>query len=171
MIVIAASVWWMVRYDAFHYLSSGFITVYKSGLLEQSSFGGRIKFWVYFWDLVKERPVTGYGPSKGFFKYAVADNNYLFIAFKYGFVGLFLTMLIWSYLLIKAARSAFRSGAGSAMFLTFLVLGILFTSAFAETMDSMRLAPLAFLLSGFVLAHPTWADRSVRVGLFHKIVA
>jgi O-antigen ligase len=108
--------------------------------------------WSYFSDLIRERPILGYGPSKGSFEYAVADNNYIFIMFRYGAVGLVMTFTLWGYLAIRVYKRICVDPSDQASLALFLLAGVMVTSLFAETMDSMRLAPLTFFMCGLVLA-------------------
>ena len=141
-------VWWMIEFGVLSYIYTGFMTVYNSGLAAQSSFVGRLEMWTYFSELIEQRPAIGYGPSKGVFRYAGADNNYIFIAFKYGLVGLVGTLLIWMTMLIRLLKQLERELRDETVIAFFLLLIVLFTSFLAETIDSMRIAPLLFLLCG-----------------------
>lgn len=152
--------WWMIEYGALRYMYTGFMTVYESGLASQNSVVGRLDMWAYFSELIKQRPVIGYGPSKGAFRYAVADNNYIFVTFRYGLIGLALTLLIWMTMLIRLLRKLEHELRDETVFAFFLLLIILFTSFLAETIDSMRLTPLLFLLCGVVFGRRTTESRA-----------
>jgi len=152
IVTVSVFVWWMIEYGVLRYIYTGFLTVYETGLASQSSFIGRLKMWGYFLELIGERPILGYGPSKGAFEYAVADNNYIFTMFRYGLIGLIVTVTLWLYLLVRMYKEMRYEPSDQTSLALFLLVGIMFMSLFAEAMDSMRLAPLVFLLSGLALS-------------------
>jgi O-antigen ligase len=152
--------WWMIEYGVLRYVYTGFLTVYESGLASQSSFGGRLKMWMYFSELIEQRPLLGFGPSKGVFRYAVADNNYIFTTFKYGVVGLSLILTLCAYLLFRLYENLRQRPTDESVFAFYLLVMILFTSFFAETIDSMRMAPLLFLLCGLSMGRNAEQDGS-----------
>jgi len=132
------------------YLTSGYRTVYDSGLTSQSSFHARLVFWEYFYELIKEKPLFGYGPSKDFFMYNFADNNYIYTTFKYGLVGLVVILALWFSVLLFVFRAVRAYDLRHGVFALFFGLSILLTSFMAETMDGLRVAPLFFLISGLI---------------------
>jgi len=132
------------------YVITGFKQVYEGGVLSQSSVSGRLVFWEYFFELIKEKPILGYGPSKGWADYTFADNNYVYIVFKYGFAGLILTLGLWFLtmrFLIKSYKGYEIRHVGFAVSLGSTLLA---SAVLAESLESLRLTPFFFLLAGFI---------------------
>ncbi len=133
----------------FSYLTSGLTTIYNDGLAEQNSFKLRLDLWSLFIEKIKENPWFGYGPSKGVAGIPdVADNNYIFITFKFGFIGLMLWMLLLSSVIYKLVK-LYRYGRKNLIVFTILFWICLLVSAFTmESLESIRLATIAFFMTG-----------------------
>jgi O-antigen ligase len=141
----------MLKFGVLTYIFSGFSTVYNDGLENQNSFGTRLLMWKYYLLLIEQQFLFGYGPSKDYFDYAVADNNYIFITFKYGFVGLVMYMILWLSIIFSAFKSFVKKPNKFSSLVLFLALATLASSFLAETMESLRLSPLLFLFAGVSL--------------------
>ncbi|WP_318476253.1 O-antigen ligase family protein [Photobacterium leiognathi] len=141
-------VYMMIVSGRLGYIYSGFNFVLDNGLSEQSSFSGRLIMWNYYYELISNNILFGYGPSKDYFKYSVADNNYIFIVFKYGLIGLVLQLSIFISLifyLIRKVIHGYRTVEPLALFLGALIL---LSSMTSEMIDSMRITPFFFMITG-----------------------
>ncbi|MFH4358374.1 O-antigen ligase family protein [Vibrio diabolicus] len=133
------------------YVATGFEFVVKNGLSEQSSFSGRVLMWNFYMDLIKEKPFFGYGPSKDYFMFSVADNNYIFILFKYGLFGLICYIFIFIYLIKRLLGSFLKANDNFEALPLFLGVMIFMCSMTSEMIDSMRITPFFFMLCGLTI--------------------
>lgn len=140
------------------YLWSGIQVVLHEGVTQQSSFAARLVVWQQVWQRILENPLVGWGPSTRYLDITFVDNNYIALLFRYGFVGFILILGLVAYLFVASWRAALRGSTAGALALM-LWSAILLGSMTMEVLESMRLTPVAFALSGVVLAAPN-TDRS-----------
>jgi len=135
------------------YLWTGIQFVFQHGLMQQSSFAGRVAVWSDVWQRILQNPLVGWGPSTRYLDITFVDNNYIALLFRYGFIGFALTMALIAYVVARTWNAARRGSTAGALALM-LWAGILLGSVTMDALESMRLTPLAFALSGVVLAAP-----------------
>lgn len=147
------------------YLRSGIEVVLTEGLKEQSSFQGRLTYWKYYLEKFLEKPILGHGPSKDLVEYDVADNNYIFFAFKYGIVGLLILLMIPINIFI-GVKAYFHRVQPDIRYLYVLVIifwtNLLAASFTMEALESLRATPMAFWLTGYILSigpNYTWVEK------------
>lgn len=135
----------------FAYLGSGFRSVLENGLVNQSSFSARLDIWDWYLGMIVQEPWLGFGPSKGFFLYDFADNNFILVLFRYGLIGLFCVLLLWLCVLWRLGRICLATKDPLAVFSLAMGGCLLLSSATADALNNFRIGATFFLLSGMVL--------------------
>lgn len=144
LLVLVGSYWIMTRPE-FRYLFTGFSAVLDNGLENQSSFKGRLNIWNNLITQIKAKPFFGHGPNLLKNENGFADNNFIFILYRFGIVGLLLFLLS-----IKAffKFSYFKLTSPPLQILTFsLWFILLFGSLSMEALESIKLTPFSFYIS------------------------
>jgi O-antigen ligase len=79
-------------------------SLWEIDLTETGSFIKRLEIWDMLLSMIKESLIAGYGPNKNFFyeNNIYAENEYIFILWKYGIVGFILHYL---FILIQIFNS------------------------------------------------------------------
>ena len=88
---------------AMYFSSRGFTvdtysnTVFSEDVLNTNSVMGRIETWKFLGNMILEKPFFGYGPNKDFFydNHIYSESEYFLYAWRYGFVGLIMYLLIY----------------------------------------------------------------------------
>ena len=85
------------------YLSS--LSSYK--IVQSHSVKGRLEVWKHLWDMIKQKPIFGYGPYKEYFyeNNLYSESEYILMTWRYGFIGLVIYIL-W---IITPAFRAFKN--------------------------------------------------------------
>jgi len=146
-------VYLLIKYSILTYLVSGITTVYEKGLLSQNSFNTRFNIWNDYYQLIIRQPWFGYSSNKGFYQYAFADNNYIFILYKYGVIGLLLYLISLTYILSRLYKIVRSVGEPIVISLFFLGVVLMLSSLTAETIEGIRITPVFFMLSGIILSN------------------
>jgi O-antigen ligase len=128
---------WAFVTDFFSYQS------YSNNVVSNSAMG-RIETWIYLFDMIKERPVFGYGVNKQFFyeNKLYSENEYILMQWRYGIVGLllYLTMFLiplWNY--FKRRREDERMGKG-LLFLVFIMIIALANNPYQDRTSMLLIA-------------------------------
>ncbi|WP_371878424.1 O-antigen ligase family protein [Geobacillus kaustophilus] len=134
----------------------------NEGLMEQSSFKQRTILWKIMIEHFEENPFLGNGPSKGVEGIPdVADNNYIFILFKYGIIGLFLWLAMVGLVIRKI--TSLIGNVNNNYLLSYLLIYwivLLLTSLTMESLESIRMTTIAFFLTGICMTNNTHNRKS-----------
>jgi O-antigen ligase len=149
--MFSAIVFYGDGFVVFAYLQSGFRSVVENGLENQSSFGARLEIWNWYLGMIVQEPWFGFGPSKGFFLYDFADNNFLLIMFRYGLVGLLCILLLWCSILWRLGRISLATKDPLAVFSLAMGGCLMLSSVTADALDNFRISATFFLLAGMIL--------------------
>ena len=82
--------------DQYTYLES----MAHGEFIEGSSMMGRYEIWAHLWQMIKKKPFFGHGPYKEYFYENVlyAENEFIFMTWRYGFIGLFIYLGLFAAL-------------------------------------------------------------------------
>lgn len=88
--------------DEYTYLES----LTHGEFMEGSSMMGRYDVWMHLWKMIRQKPLFGHGPYKEYFyeNMLYAENEFIFMTWRYGFIGLFIFLSVCLALLILAIR-------------------------------------------------------------------
>jgi hypothetical protein len=90
--VITCSFMWI---EASGYLQS----LANSNFYKSDSLLGRYEVWQHLWQMIKLKPVFGYGPFKEYFydHHLYPDSEYFLMTWRYGFIGLIFYLLFLAF--------------------------------------------------------------------------
>jgi exopolysaccharide production protein ExoQ len=139
-------------------VSYGFTSRYMSAYLETNpndvtTLTGRTILWIKSWDMITERPMIGYG-TLSFRNYAPQDweirtthghNEWVTQAFQLGFVGVFLTAIVYVsyYRHFRRVKDLFKRKLGTSILIFTAIEGM----ASAEPVGLLFPLPLLVLMS------------------------
>ncbi|MEK3769936.1 O-antigen ligase family protein [Paenibacillus sp. FSL R5-0887] len=137
----------------FGYLVSGISKVLSGDLVYQSSFQGRTLYWANIGVYIKSHPLIGSGPMKGELGAPnVADNNYVFIVYKYGFIGLALWLFLTFTILKKTFKTIkYQANKVAPVFVLLFWVVLLSSALLIDIMEHIRYAPITFFLTSLAL--------------------
>ena len=120
MLVFVGDICWSQKESKQNYLTTLSGQAWKS-----KSIKGRMEVWGMLWGNIKEKPILGHSPNKDFFysNNIYAESQYVLFAYRYGFVGLILFLIIGFYVL-NMSYSAFKNKQNIVLFLFTLVFMI-----------------------------------------------
>ncbi len=80
-------------------MGNTYVTVLGKGVVKTNSVKGRLAIWLYLWEMIKEKPLLGYAPSKDFFysRKLYPESEYVLYCWRYGFAGLLVLLSIMAY--------------------------------------------------------------------------
>lgn len=91
-------------------------TSYSNNVVSNSAMG-RLETWAYLFDMIKERPIFGYGVNKQYFyeRKLYSENEYILMWWRYGIIGLtlYLGMFLyplWNYFKRRKEDGLFKKG-------------------------------------------------------------
>jgi O-antigen ligase len=72
-------------------LGNVYLNSLASNLMKQHSVRGRLETWKMLWEMIKQKPIIGYSPSKDYFdeNNIYSESEYFLFAWRFGFLGLF----------------------------------------------------------------------------------
>lgn len=93
--------------------------------IEGSSMMGRYEIWKHLWQMIKTKPLFGHGPYKEYFyeNDLYAENEYIFMAWRYGFIGLAIYLALLGILLVIAFKNR-HLDSGWNLILVLILYGI-----------------------------------------------
>jgi O-antigen ligase len=126
--------------------------LWTTDLMENPSWLARLEVWEYLRGMISQSPLIGYGPNKEFFynHNLYSENEYLLMAWRYGFLGLAMYLGIFLIPAVQAWRS--RVSASSRMVVIMSVamaVSALTNNPFSEP----RLMALYALAAGAFYGH------------------
>jgi len=92
--------------------------------LKGSSMRGRYEIWKHLWVMIKEKPIFGHGPNKEYFydNKLYAENEYILMAWRYGFIGLGIYLSILASLIVLALKNLNLNSAVNLLLICVVVL-------------------------------------------------
>jgi O-antigen ligase len=80
-------------------MGNTYVTVMGKAVVKTNSVRGRLAIWMYLWEMIKEKPLLGYAPSKDFFysRKLYPESEYVLYCWRYGFAGLLVLLSIMIY--------------------------------------------------------------------------
>ena len=86
---------------------------------------GRYEIWQHLWKMIVKKPVFGHGPYKEYFydNMLYAENEFIFMAWRYGFVGLMYFLIISLSMVILSYKNR-RLDWGMNILLILVVYGV-----------------------------------------------
>jgi O-antigen ligase len=136
----------MIATSFFKYLS------YSNSLMDGSalystSLRSRWESWNILWDMIKTKPIFGFGPYKSYFTahQLYSENEYLLIWWRYGIFGLLFYLGIFLLPFWEMFRRKFDAHAGKAM----IMIGVMLIAALTNNPLTERSISVLFI---FLLA-------------------
>ena len=136
----------MIATSFFKYLS------YSNSLMDGSalystSLRSRWESWNILWDMIKTKPIFGFGPYKAYFTahQLYSENEYLLIWWRYGIFGLLFYLGIFLLPFWEMFRRKFDAHAGKAM----IMIGVMLIAALTNNPLTERSISVLFI---FLLA-------------------
>ena len=102
-----------------------YINSLAGNIAENTSLNARFEVWKMLFQMIKQKPFFGYAPNKEFFdaNKIYADNQYVLIAWRYGFVGFLLFMLWIGYGFLMSIKNKIHPHAKHLLlFLTVIII-------------------------------------------------
>lgn len=127
-------------------------TSYSNSLMDGSalystSLRSRWESWGILWDMIKTKPLFGYGPYKSYFTahQLYSENEYLLMWWRYGIFGLLFYLGIFLLPFWEMFRRKFDTNAGKAM----IMIGVMLIAALTNNPLTERSISVLFI---FILA-------------------
>jgi O-antigen ligase len=127
-------------------------TSYSNSLMDGSaiysmSLRSRWESWNILWDMIKTKPIFGFGPYKSYFTahQLYSENEYLLIWWRYGIVGLLFYLGLFLLPFWELFRRKFDTHAGKAM----IMIGVMLIAALTNNPLTERSISVLFI---FLLA-------------------
>jgi O-antigen ligase len=127
-------------------------TSYSNSLMDGSalystSLRSRWESWGILWDMIKTKPLVGYGPYKSYFTahQLYSENEYLLMWWRYGIFGLLFYLGLFLLPFWELFRRKFDAHAGKAM----IMIGIMLIAALTNNPLTERSISVLFI---FLLA-------------------
>lgn len=127
-------------------------TSYSNSLMDGSalystSLRSRWESWGILWDMIKTKPLFGYGPYKSYFTahQLYSENEYLLMWWRYGIFGLLFYLGIFLLPFWELFRRKFDTHAGKAM----IMIGVMLIAALTNNPLTERSISVLFI---FILA-------------------
>lgn len=127
-------------------------TSYSNSLMDGSalystSLRSRWESWGILWDMIKTKPLFGYGPYKSYFTahQLYSENEYLLMWWRYGIFGLLFYLGIFLLPFWEMFRRKFDTHAGKTM----IMIGVMLISALTNNPLTERSISVLFI---FILA-------------------
>lgn len=112
--------------------------------VKQGSVMSRMETWSMLWDMIKQKPLLGWSPYKEFIAGKVyPEGEYVFITWKYGFIGLLIHLYWLGWLGLKAWKD--RMTHEARMLLLFLIAILIASITNTPTTDQQVFVILAML--------------------------
>lgn len=155
---IKAAVWKVVSIIGLYVLATMIATSffqytsYSNSLMDGSaiystSLRSRWESWNILWDMIKTKPIFGFGPYKSYFTahQLYSENEYLLMWWRYGIFGLLFYLGIFLLPFWEMFRRKFDTHAGKAM----IMIGIMLIAALTNNPLTERSISVLFI---FLLA-------------------
>ena len=115
--------------------------------LYSTSLRSRWESWSILWDMIKTKPIFGFGPYKAYFTahQLYSENEYLLIWWRYGIFGLLFYLGIFLLPFWEMFRRKFDAHAGKAM----IMIGVMLIAALTNNPLTERSISVLFI---FLLA-------------------
>lgn len=101
---------------------------YSNNVVSNSAMG-RLETWAYLFDMIKERPIFGYGINKQYFyaRELYSENEYILMLWRGGAIGLLLYLAmfltpLWNY--FKRRNESEQLNKGFLFLLIFLIIAL-----------------------------------------------
>ncbi len=127
-------------------------TSYSNSLMDGSalystSLRSRWESWGILWDMIKTKPLFGYGPYKSYFTahQLYSENEYLLMWWRYGIFGLLFYLGLFLLPFWELFRRKFDTNAGKAM----VMIGVMLIAALTNNPLTERSISVLFI---FILA-------------------
>ncbi|MCR3921547.1 MAG: O-antigen ligase family protein [Firmicutes bacterium] len=134
------------------------ITNSKGNFALVNSVSLRINIWLSSVADIMKSPILGYGPAKSMRSFV--DNNYLFIVFRYGILGLLSYLYLYGSILVSLYRGITRETSMLLKRVRIMLIAILLSFSFMalmmEIFESMQLMSIYFF---FYAIHLTGTER------------
>ena len=93
-------------------------------IASENSVQVRLEIWKKLWQMIKQKPLLGYGPNKDFFydNKMYPESEYVLVAWRYGFIGLGLFVLNLLYLAWKGLTSGRNEGRRMVLFMLVILI-------------------------------------------------
>ena len=155
---LKAAVWKVVTSIGLYVLATMIATSffkyssYSNSLMDGSalystSLRSRWESWNILWDMIKTKPIFGFGPYKSYFtvNQLYSENEYLLIWWRYGIFGLLFYLGIFLLPFWEMFRRKFDAHAGKAM----IMIGVMLIAALTNNPLTERSISVLFI---FLLA-------------------
>jgi O-antigen ligase len=155
---LKAAVWKVVSTIGLYVLATMIATSffkyssYSNSLMDGSalystSLRSRWESWNILWDMIKTKPIFGFGPYKAYFTahQLYSENEYLLIWWRYGIFGLLFYLGIFLLPFWEMFRRKFDTHAGKAM----IMIGVMLIAALTNNPLTERSISVLFI---FLLA-------------------
>ena len=112
-----------------------------------TSLRSRWESWSILWDMIKTKPLFGFGPYKSYFTahQLYSENEYLLMWWRYGIVGLLFYLGLFLLPFWELFRRKFDTHAGKAM----IMIGVMLIAALTNNPLTERSISVLFI---FLLA-------------------
>lgn len=133
-------------------LTTNFFTYqsYSNNVVSNSAMG-RLETWAYLFDMIKERPIFGYGVNKQYFydRELYSENEYILMWWRYGIIGLLLYLAMfftpmWHYFKQRTSGTITRHGF---IFLVFIMVVALANNPYQDRIVMVLIALMLGLTS------------------------
>jgi O-antigen ligase len=127
-----------------------YITNFKMNSQENTSLSGRLEIWKLLGDQILQKPIFGWGPNKNYMysNNIYPENEYIFMAWRFGFIGLFF-YLFW---LIYPFKESIKKDGFKNNFYLYVLLVVLICALSNNPITESRIFVLFSLIVGVILA-------------------
>ncbi len=123
--------------------ASEYLTNIIESDVSERSVSGRLEAWKHLWTMIKEKPFFGYSPYKDYFydNSIYPESEYILMTWRYGFIGLFLYLVLLTFPVITGIRKNLISRFyPSLLFLMVVMITALMNTPFCEPRILLLLA-------------------------------
>lgn len=125
-------------------LGNLYISSLTSGKLMQSNaVRGRFEVWGMLWEMIKAKPLLGYGPFKDYFytNNIYAENEYILYLWRYGFLGLPFYFLLLGWPAVRGWQTRMHpAGINLLLFAIVIAVSALTNTPLSEPKNMMMFA-------------------------------
>lgn len=146
MAIVTYFISWAFATDFFKYpLYSN--SMVDPAVVNSGSARGRFEVWQLLWEMIKEKPIFGYGAFKEYFyeNNLFSENEYILMTWRYGFIGLLFYLSLFAFPLF-IYRKIKNNSVKSKLVLTILLFLIVAITNNPFT-DRLLFVSLALLLA------------------------
>ncbi len=117
-----------------------------------SSLSKRFDVWSYVFELINEKPLTGYGSSKSGVRYT--DNSYVMTLYRYGIIGLLLEISVYlSLIFLFLKRFVNKENVLLSSFAISLIVAYLISGITANSFYELKLPYVFFTFIGCLVCN------------------